>query len=132
MLIKQVVGDIFTSEYKQIAFPICQEGFNDQGFAAVIANNLWPELLYTGQRPLGQVLTKRVRNITLYALVIFSLKPEGWQEAPQYLKAALHNIPVSDEEVIACVKLGFTPEALKLGANPDAILIYFSGLPARL
>jgi len=69
MIVNVVRGDVLNSKFKKIAFGVNTEGYNDAGFAGLIAREFWPEIFVTGKIKLGEVMTKKAYSRTFYALV---------------------------------------------------------------
>lgn len=116
MIIKSICDDIFKTEAKHIAFAINSEGFNDMGFAGVVADNYWPELMICGEHKIGTVLSKTVGNKTFHALVCHSLN-KGWGDnQAEVIRDCFDNIPVNDE-AIATIAIGTGFVGLISGAD---------------
>lgn len=117
-------GNIFETEDENILFGVNEEGFNDGGFAGLVTSKYWEELQNTGGNKLGEVLTKEVPEIgkTFHAIVCHSLKPGGWEEAPQYIKDVLKKLDINTNDKISSVLIGGGMIGKMSGANPKAIL----------
>lgn len=107
MIIKTEHGDIFQNGAKHIVFAINTEGYNDAGFAGMVARGYWPELANCGEHELGTVLSKTVGNRTFHALVCHSLK-EGWgSNQAEVIRECFDNIPTDDEISSIAIGAGF-------------------------
>lgn len=121
MIEKQVRADIFTSDCRHIVFAVNTEGFNDAGFAGLVARRFWPDLAITGEQKLGTVLTHKGANKIFHAVVCHSLK-KGWDGAPKAIEDALNQIDVKDGDTIGVVMMGAGPIGLMQGADVQANL----------
>ena len=95
--------NILNSGETRIAFAVNAEGFNDAGFAGVVARNYWPELANTGPQQLGTVLTKACFGVTFYGLVCHSLE-HGWKDQAKIIKECFDKIEL--DEHVASISIG--------------------------
>ncbi|MDD4439711.1 MAG: hypothetical protein PHS04_17015 [Tissierellia bacterium] len=124
MIKKQVSGDILESPHKHIVFAVNTEGYNDSGFAGMVAR-YYPELANTGGNELGDVITLsgKYKNKVFHAIVCHSLAPNpGWSKAPETVIQCLNQLEIPNEEPIATVKIGGGPIGVMMGADAKAIL----------
>ena len=106
MIVHTESGDIFESGRKHIAFAINTEGYNDSGFAGVVARKYWPELADCGEHELGTVLTKKVGDVTFYALVCHSLR-NGWGDnQSEIIRQCFDNIQTDSDEPVTSISIG--------------------------
>jgi len=117
-----VRGDILKTSCKNIAFAVNVEGVNDAGFAGEIARRFWPELIMTGTKEMGEVLSKSVGEKTFYALVCHSLRKDGWRNTPEVLEKCLNSLYIRGNEDIAIVLIGAGLVGQMGGADVIAIL----------
>lgn len=122
MIVKQIRGDIIKSEHKHIVFAVNTEGYNDAGFAGLIARRFWPDLVITGEQKLGTVLKKKSGEKTFHAIVCHSLKADGWKDSPRIIEEALNALDIPKDEEIGAVAIGNGPVGLMMGADGDANL----------
>lgn len=116
MVVKTVSEDIFNTDAKHIAFALNKEGFNDSGFAGVVARKFWPELANTGEKEIGTVLSKTVGDKTFHGLVCHSLE-DGWGgNQREIIKSCFDNIP-SNGEKVATIAIGTGFIGMLGGAN---------------
>jgi len=121
--------DIISSCWRYIAFAVNCEGFNDSGFAGMIARRYWPELANTKPQKLGTILSKEIDEIgadigggrIFFALVCHSLRPDGWKDTPRYVQTCLDQL-ASDKSEIAIVMIGGGPVGRLMGANVMEIM----------
>jgi len=107
MIIDCVRGDIFEADLQHIAFAVNTEGFNDSGFAGVVAKRYWPALANTEPKQLGEVLSREVdSSLTFHALVCHELRGSGWGHAPKHIENCLNSLDVPQDEVIGVVAIG--------------------------
>ena len=105
MIVKTVNDDIFKTDAKHIVFAINTEGYNDAGFAGVVASRYWEELANCGRHEIGTVLSKKVGDKTFHAIVCHSLE-SGWgDDQAEVIKTCFDNIPV-DGEPVASIAIG--------------------------
>ena len=124
MINKSEKGNIFNTTAKHIAFSINSEGAVGGGFDGQVIEKGWPELLQSGQNPIGTVFSKTIDGITYHALVTHSLK-NGWGTPfEQWLntKACFDNIPVENGEEIASIAIGTGFIGALSGASPKHIV----------
>lgn len=122
MIAKRVRGDILETPLRHIAFATNTEGFNDGGFAGVVSSKYWPDLVITGPKNLGEVLSYECEDKTFHALVCHSLKLRGWEKTPEAVAKCLDSLPVSDDESVAVVLMGSGEIGQMQGADVPAIL----------
>lgn len=116
MVVKTISEDIFNTDAKHIAFAINKEGFNDSGFAGVVARKCWPELVNTGEKEIGTVLSKTVGEKTFHGLVCHSLE-DGWGDNQrEIIKTCFDKIPTNGEKV-ATIAIGTGFMGMLGGAN---------------
>lgn len=122
MILETIRGDIFESPHKHIIFAVNTEGFNDAGFAGLVAYRYWPELANTGPQIIGTVLSKESDERVFHAVVCHSLSGEpGWNQAPETVRRCLDELDVPEEEVVGAVLVGAGLIGMMSGANPHAI-----------
>lgn len=122
MIIDMKKGDIFESEATYIAFAINSEGFNDSGFAGVVAAKFWPELAdETGPSRMGSVFKQIVNGKVFYAVVCHALS-KGWDQTPEVLLQALDSIDLDEGAVLNCVLMGGGVVGRMQGADTYAIM----------
>lgn len=93
MIIRTIQGDVFKSTHKTIVFAINTEGYNDSGFAGMVARRFdWASLMQAGETPLGTILTLNTCGYTFYAICCHSLKGE-WNT--DIITTALDTLPTS-------------------------------------
>ncbi len=115
-------GDIFETSAKHIAFAINAEGINDAGFAGQVAAK-WPELKNLGKHKIGEVLSKKIGDVTYHALVCHSLK-NGWGDnQAEVICNCFNAIPVDNSEPIASIMIGTGFVGMLSGANPRQIVV---------
>ncbi len=134
MILKQVKGDVFKSEYKHIAFAANSEGINDAGFAGLVARRFWPDLAIIGPQALGTVLarTDAKAKRSFHALVVHSLGADGWAKTPQYIEECFGRIGIAPDETIATVLMGGGPVGQMMGADVEANLAAMQRVPNKL
>ncbi len=122
MIVSIINGDIFQSPNSHIAFAVNTNGYNDDGFAGFVSRNHWRELACTGEKKLGEVLTKKTDTVTFHALVCHSLTENVWNKAAETITKCLDSIDVPDTETIAIVLIGSGMIGQMTGANQLQIL----------
>lgn len=122
MIVDRVQGDILESPYRYIAFAVNTSGINDSGFASVISDKYWRELVYVGENPLRTVLSKDIGGHTLFALVCHDLCVGGWKKTPEVVTECLDSIEIPDDQTIACVLMGSGPVGQMSGADVEKIM----------
>lgn len=116
MIIKNKKGnDILKSGETRIAFAVNTEGYNDAGFAGIIAEKYWPELKNIGKCKIGTVLTHTFNGLTFYALVCHSLDRYGWKNQTEIIRKCFDSIKT--DEPIATVSIGQGIIGKLCGAN---------------
>ena len=116
MIVKTTPINIFDTEAKHIAFAINSEGYNDAGFAGVVAKKYWNELLYCGENEIGTVLSKTIGDKTYHALVCHSLN-NGWGDNQrEIIKELFDKIP-SNGEMISSIAIGTGFVGMMTGAK---------------
>ena len=99
-----VKGDVLSSAYSNICFAVNTEGYNDAGFAGLVARQFWPGLDDTGPKELGDVMTHRADNKRVFhALVCHSLKSNGWEKTPTILTECLDKLDLPRHAAIVLV-----------------------------
>lgn len=121
MIIDMVKGNILKGPEQHIAFAVNTHGFNDAGFAGLVAQE-WLQLAVTGGNEMGEVLEHNTEDATFHAMVCHSLSPGGWDETPETVTACLDALDVPEDEVIAVVAIGAGPIGQMGGADSYAIL----------
>src|SRR3989337_332084 len=106
MIVNVIRGDVLNSKFKKIAFGVNTEGYNDAGFAGLIAKKFWPEIIVTGKIKLGEVMAKKAYSRTFYALVCHSLSKNGFEQTPQAITQCLDKIKLPKTDEIAIVLVG--------------------------
>ncbi len=114
MIIEVKNGDILKSNEKRIAFAVNTEGVNDEGFAGMISSRFWPELAYIGKTKLGTVLSKKVDDVTFFALCCHSLR-KGWYNPKKVIKKCFDQI--AGDEPVASVSIGTGSNGVRSGSN---------------
>ena len=104
MIVKTQAENIFDTEAKHIVFAINSEGYNDSGFAGVVAKRYWSELLYFGNNEIGSVYSKTVGDKTFHAIVCHSLK-KGWKNQKEVIRECFDKIP-SNGELVSSIAIG--------------------------
>ena len=122
MITSKIKGDILKSEHEHIAFAINTEGYNDAGFAGLVARRFWPDLAITGERQRGTVLKHSAGGKTFYGIVCHSLAEHGWERSPETIEEALNALDVPKNETIAAVAIGGGPIGQMQGADVEANL----------
>ncbi len=120
MIVERVVGDVFNTELKVIAFAVNTDGNNNTGFAGQVSERFWPELEHTGGNRLGDVLRLEKSGKTFYALVCHEIALGGWLETPTVVRQCLNSIPGDEDIALVLMGTGFIGQML--GADVDAIL----------
>lgn len=119
MIITRKSGqDILAGCEKRIAFAVNTEGYNDSGFAGLIAKKYWPELANAGACELGTILKKECNGVTFYALVCHSLK-DGWKDQTKTIKKCFDKI--DGDAPVASIAIGTGLIGVLSGANFEEI-----------
>lgn len=127
MITSYVRGDVLKSDCKHIIFAINAEGYNDAGFAGLVARRYWPKLANTGPCQLGAVLVnwQCTEDYTFYAIVCHTLTQNGWEGSPDIIQKALDDIAQSSildpSEKIGIVAIGDGPVGRLTGAPTEQI-----------
>lgn len=122
MVIETIQGDILESPHKHIVFAVNTQGFNDAGFAGLVACRYWPELANTGPQEIGTVLSKEADGRVFHAVVCHSLSGEpGWSKTPETVRRCLDELDVPEDEVVGAVLMGAGMIGMMSGANPHTI-----------
>ena len=115
-----VKGNILASPYTHICFAVNTEGYNDAGFAGLVASKYWPELADTGPKRLGETMTHTgYDGRVFHALVCHSLK-DGWEQTPEVLTKCLDSLALPQQSAIVLVGGGMIGQMY--GANVYANL----------
>lgn len=122
MIANKIRGDILKSDFKHIVFAVNTEGYNDAGFAGLIARRFWPDLAITGEQKLGTVISKKSGEKTFHGIVCHSLSADGWKDSPRVIEEALNSLDIPEGEEIAAVAIGNGPIGLMQGADGEANL----------
>lgn len=118
MVLEIIRGDILESPHRHIIFGINTEGFNDAGFAGLVASRYWPDLANTGPKELGEVLSLEADGRVFHAIVCHSLSEQnGWEAAAKTVHQALDQLDLPEDEVISCVWIGRGFIGMMSGAN---------------
>ena len=121
-----VQGDIFSTPADHIAFAVHwpnDAGFSDNdngGFSSKVVNHGWQELAYQIFEK-GEVRSKVIKGKTFHAMAVHTPQDGGWEESPLLIEQCLNKIPVSSDEVIACVLIGGGHAGHKYKAGVDNI-----------
>lgn len=122
-MVKELIrGDIFSTPDKHIIFAVNVAGDNSDGFASLVAERYWPELIDTGGNKLGEVLVHTSQDKTFYAIVCHSFHYKtGWADAPAIIEKAINDMsfPESEEASIVMIGTGYT--GMQLGAPTKEI-----------
>jgi hypothetical protein len=122
-MIQNVVrGDILLSGRKHILFGVNTEGYNDAGFAGMIARRYLPQIANTGPMNLGDKLEFEAEGKTFHALVCHSLGVDGWTNAPRVIEETLNRIQLPAGEMLASIAMGSGLIGKMQGADPIEIL----------
>ncbi len=106
MIQKVLNEDIFDTPHSHIAFAINTEGINDSGFAGEVFSRFAPELVYTGPRKLGEVVSITSGDKTFHGMVCHSLD-RGWGDnSSEVIISCLEKIETKNNEPIAVVLMG--------------------------
>lgn len=122
MLANLVRGDILATDHRHLVLGVNAEGFDDAGFAGLVAHRFWPELENTGPQQLGAVLSKTVGDRTFHAVVCHKLERGGWAQAPRYVEEAMNRLDVPQDVPLGVVLMGGGPVGQMGGADVFAIL----------
>ncbi len=122
MIIDTVRGDIFGTDCKHVGFAVNTQGYNDAGFAGMVASRHWPGLDNTGEKQLGEILSHMTAGKTFHALVCHSLDKGGWDKTAEVVTKCLDQLKIPEEEPIALVLMGSGPVGQAQGADVYAIM----------
>lgn len=122
MIVDMIREDVFESPHKHIAFAVNAEGFNDAGFASLVATRYWRELTQTGGNKLGETLSKQCGDRTFHALVCHELRGSRWNFTPTFVEDCLNKLALFEDEIVAVVLMGNGPIGQMGGADVFAIL----------
>ena len=98
--------DIFKTSCEHIVFALNSRGDNKSGFAALVSRDFWPELVDTGPKKLGEILSRKVEGKTFHAIVCYNKSIGGWEETPKIVEKCLNSLDVPVNEAIAIVLMG--------------------------
>lgn len=134
MIVQEIRGDVLKSSAGRILFAINAEGYNDAGFAGLVASRHWPALESFGATALGTVWTHRVGRRHFHAVTIHALGGEGWAGSPAHLATALDALskgltPAQRQETIAAVRMGAGPVGRAMRAPAEALMTVLADSP---
>jgi hypothetical protein len=122
MIVNATRGDAFKTPHKHIAFAVNTDGSNDVGFAGAVSSRYWPGLINTGQKKLGETMSKNCKGKTFHALVCYELSGDGWNKTAETVTKCLDSLDLPDDETIAIVLIGAGMIGQLGGADVFAIL----------
>ncbi len=97
--------DIFKTDLGYIAFAVNAEGYNDQGFAGIVARNYTSAIAYPGTKQIGTIVQAECKKFNFYGLVCHSLR-RGWHDAPGAIIESLDSIVLPRNYSVAVVLIG--------------------------
>ena len=121
-----IQGDIFFTPANHIAFGVHYPDKsgnydnNNGGFSSLVVDYGWTDLGITEFKK-GIPESRMIKGKMFHALPIHSAEDGGWKDAPKLIEECLNRLPVSNDDVIACVLFGGGHAGKKYKASANNI-----------